>query len=117
MRKKINGDLIHIIWKPTCECDDTEAEVSPGHIADIGIPICPECGEEMEYSHVEISVDKHVVTYEDDDAYDKFVVQGPFENREVAVAFSEGMLLVNDSAIRDVQVVPYFPGKHDRFRH
>jgi hypothetical protein len=53
-RREINGARVYGVWKPNCPCGGTEVDVALVDITDTGIPICPECGEDMEYSRAEI---------------------------------------------------------------
>jgi hypothetical protein len=60
---------------------------------------------------------RHVVTFYDDvgEAQPEFKVRGPFDFREEADAYADGMEYVADSAITDIKVAPYSPEKHGEY--
>lgn len=53
---KVRNDDVKCVWESKCDCNEI-AIVTPDWYEDNGTPICPECGEDMTYSHTEIDTD------------------------------------------------------------
>lgn len=49
--KKVEDYDVVTIWKQSCTCEESKngAEVNTCDFAECGVPICTECGDEMEY--------------------------------------------------------------------
>lgn len=54
--KKVNDCDVITLWKPTCKCEDSKngQEMNPCYFAECGVPICQECGDEMEYVETQV---------------------------------------------------------------
>jgi len=45
------------VWTADCGCDVEDQVWTPDCYQESGTPICPECGEDMRYSHTEVNSD------------------------------------------------------------
>lgn len=50
---RVKDTQVKCVWESACDCGET-AIVTPDWYEDNGTPICPECGEDMTYSHTEV---------------------------------------------------------------
>lgn len=53
--KEVEDKNVRLIWKKSCKCDTKDVAVPPTFFGASGIPICQECGEDMEYVKTEIA--------------------------------------------------------------
>lgn len=54
---KISPADVVITCAPTCNCDEEHKNITTdlANVMSVGMPICPDCGEEMDFSFVEIT--------------------------------------------------------------
>jgi hypothetical protein len=54
--KKINDSKVVTIWKSDCDCGDAveETELNPCDFAEVGVPICSQCGTDFVYVETQI---------------------------------------------------------------
>jgi len=53
----VRDEQVLTVWTSKCGCDVDDVVWTPDCYEDMGTPICPECGDDMTYSHTDVNLD------------------------------------------------------------